>query len=79
MKLAGDSIWLATQPDDKPNFVPGWLLELDRRTGKLLGHVDVTGVHGMDALRDGELFVGPGSNQDSPQWLRPLSTAAKHE
>lgn len=79
LKLDGNSIWLATQPDDEPNFVPGWLLKLDRRTGKLLGHVDVTGVHGMDALRDGELFVGPGPNQDSPQWLRPLSTAGKRE
>jgi hypothetical protein len=59
LKLDGDSIWLATQPMELPNFAPGWLLKLDRKTGKLLGHVNVTGAHGMDT-HDGELFIGPG-------------------
>ncbi len=80
LKIDGDSIWLATQPLDLPNFSPGWLLKLDRKTGKLLGHVDVTGAHGMDALSDGELFIGPGCTgpctglepgRTSPQWFRP--------
>jgi DNA-binding beta-propeller fold protein YncE len=74
LKLDGDSIWLATQSLDLPPLGPGWLLKLDHKTGNLLGHVDVTGAHGIDVLSDGELFLGPGPNQASPQWLRPLAT-----
>ncbi len=80
LKLDGDYLWLATQPLELPNFSPGWLLKLDRKTGKLLGHVNVTGAHGMD-VHDGELFIGPGCTggpctgvepgRTFPQWLRP--------
>ncbi len=73
LKLDGDSIWLATQSLDWPALGPGWLLKLDRKTGKLLGHVDVAGAHGIDVLSDGQLFLGPGPNQASPQSLRPPS------
>ena len=77
LKLDGDSIWLATQPLDAPNFSVGWLLKLDRKTGKLLGHVIAPGAHGMEALTDGELFFGPGLKEASPQWLRPVAASAK--
>lgn len=63
-------IWLATQPLELPNLSPGWLLKLDRRTGQVLGYVDVTGAHGMDVLENGELMVGPGPNRASPLWFR---------
>ena len=75
LKLSGDAIWLATQPLDAPMLSPGWLLKMDRKTGKLLGYVEVTGAHGMDALENGELMVGPGPNRDAPQWFRPTSSA----
>ena len=71
LKLDGDSIWLATQPLDVPNFASGWLLKLDRKSGKLLGHFDMAGAHGIDVLNNGEIFLGPGPKQASPQWLRP--------
>ena len=63
-------VWLATQPRDLPNLSPGWLLELDPATGALLGHVEVTGVHGMDVMRSGELLVGPGPDAKRPQFFR---------
>ena len=79
LKLDGEYIWLATQPLDLPNFSSGWLLKLDRNTGKLLSRIDVIGAHGMDA-HNGELFFGPGCKdgpctgrepgRTSPQWIR---------
>ena len=77
LKLSGNTLWLATQPLDLPVFSPGWLLKLDPKTGRVFGHVNATGAHGMDALRKGELFFGPGPNQAAPQWLRPAPTAPR--
>jgi hypothetical protein len=70
LKVTGEVIWLATQPLELPNGSPGWLLKLDRATGKVLGYVEVTGGHGMDVLENGDLMVGPGPNGASPQWFR---------
>jgi hypothetical protein len=77
LKLQGDSIWLATQPLDASTFSTGWVLKLNRDNGKLLGHVDMAGGHGIDVLRGGEIFLGPGPKQTSPQWLRPIVTPSK--
>ena len=63
-------MWLATQPRNEPNLSPGWLMKIDRKTGSVLGYVDVTGVHGMDAMPDGEVMVGPGPDAKAPQWFR---------
>lgn len=70
LKLAPGALWLATQPRDLPNLSPGWLMKIDRQTGRILGYVEVTGVHGMEALESGELLVGPGPNAIAPQWFR---------
>ena len=53
-----------------PNLSPGWLIELDAKTGRVLGYVDVTGVHGMDVMANGDLIVGPGPQSRHPQWFR---------
>lgn len=58
--LQKDALWLATQPRDLPNSSPGWLLKVDRATGKLLGYVDDVANHGMDVLPNGELLQAPG-------------------
>ena len=71
LKLDGNFIWLGTQPLDLPNFVSGWVLKLDRHSGKLLGHVDIAGAHGMDVLSNGVVLLGPGPKQTSPQRLAP--------
>ena len=70
LKLAGGAIWLATQPRNLPNLSPGWMIKLDRKTGNVLGYVEVTGVHGMDMLGNGELIVGPGPEAKHPQWFK---------
>src|SRR5262245_23310156 len=50
LKIAGRSIWLATQPRNVPNLSPGWLIEVDTKTGGVKSYVDVTGAHGMDVM-----------------------------
>src|SRR5204862_467385 len=37
------ALWIGTQPRNKPNGAPGWLMKLDRRTGAVLGYVESTG------------------------------------
>jgi streptogramin lyase len=70
LKVVPGAVWLATQPRDEPNLSPGWLMKIDRKIGSLLGYVEVTGVHGMDALPNGEVIVGPGPDAKAPQWFR---------
>jgi len=70
LKLVGHELWLATQPRNEPNLSPGWLVAINRDTGELLRSVEVTGVHGMDVMRNGNLLVGPGPNASAPRWFR---------
>lgn len=70
LKLQKNAIWAASQPRNLPNLSPGWLLKIDRETGKLLGYVDSAGNHGVHATENGELMLGPGPNQ-TPQLYRP--------
>jgi len=70
LKAEPGAMWLATQPRNEPNLSPGWLMKIDRKSGSVLGYVDVTGVHGMEALPKGEVMVGPGPDAKAPQWFR---------
>jgi len=70
LQLTPGAIWLATQHSNERNMSPGWLMKIDRATGDLLGYVEVTGVHGMAVLDDGELMVAPGPDAAHPQWFR---------
>ena len=77
LDISGDIMWLVTQPLELPNTGPGWLLKLDRATGKVLGYADVNGVHGMVALENGELIIGLGPDVMAPWWYRPIATEAR--
>lgn len=70
LKLTNDALWLAAQPRDEPNLSPGWLIKINPFSGELLGSVEVTGVHGMDVMPNGNLLVGPGPGGASPRWVR---------
>jgi streptogramin lyase len=70
LKSDRGAMWLATQQRNEPNLSPGWLMKVDRNTGAVLGYVEVTGVHGMEAMADGELLVGPGPDAKAPQWFQ---------
>jgi DNA-binding beta-propeller fold protein YncE len=62
LTLAGDALWLSTIPRG-PNGTPGWLVQLDRVSGKLRGSVDASGNHGMAVMRNGSLLHAPGPEQ----------------
>ncbi len=62
LKLVQNTIWLSSVPRG-PNSVPGWLIKLDRASGKILGYVPAEGMHGMDVMTNGDLLQAPGPNQ----------------
>lgn len=59
LKLAQNAIWLSSVPRG-PNNVPGWLIKVDRASGKVLGYVAAAGLHGMDVMTSGDLLQAPG-------------------
>jgi hypothetical protein len=60
LELDGDAIWLTSQPRNEPNFVPGWLIKVERATGRLIGQIRSAGGHGVARDRNGDVLLGPG-------------------
>jgi DNA-binding beta-propeller fold protein YncE len=57
LKLAGNVLWAGMQQLNEPTGAPGWVVKLDRNTGKMLGHLDVAdkgGLHSMEQTASGE-------------------------
>lgn len=67
LKLAGDAMWLSSIPRG-PNGAPGWLIKVDRASGKVLGYVDAVGNHGMEVMPNGDLLQAPGPDQIPQQY-----------
>lgn len=63
LALDGNAIWLTSQPRNKRNLAPGWLIKVDRATGRLLGSVESSGGHGVTVAPNGDILLGPGPNQ----------------
>jgi hypothetical protein len=64
LKLVGDVIWAAVKPLDQSRAAPGWVVKLDRESGKILGHLDVPesmGLHTIDVSASGEPIVTLGN------------------
>ena len=70
LTLAGNAIWLSTIPRG-PNSAPGWLIRVDRASGKLLGYVESAGNHGMDVMPDGDLLQAPGPDLVPQRYRSP--------
>lgn len=68
MTSTGD-LWIGTQPRTSPNTAAGWLMKLDRKTGKILGYVDSSGLHSVDQIAPGEPVTG--TRPDDLLWFRP--------
>jgi hypothetical protein len=63
LKLDGDFLWAGTQPLDLNPGSPGWVIKLDRRSGEILGHINVTevfGLHSIDLTPAGEPVISLG-------------------
>ncbi len=67
------NLWLGTHARNVVNEAPGWLVNVDRKTGKVLGYVESPGLHSVDAVRKGEVLSDPGrGNLNRVLWHRAV-------
>jgi DNA-binding beta-propeller fold protein YncE len=69
VRATGDAIWASMQPIDTPVPSPGWIVKLDRKTGRVLGSVESNGLHSVTVSSHGEIFTGI-SGQTKILWFR---------
>src|SRR4029077_5742932 len=50
LKLSGGALWAGMQPLNEPPGGPGWLVNLDRKSGKILGCVEVSDKGGLHCV-----------------------------
>lgn len=63
------ALWIGTQLRNLPTGSDGWLMKIDRKTGKLLGYVDSAhGHHIVNPSKSGDLFSG--ARPDTVLWFR---------
>ena len=63
-KLTNGSLWAATGPFDPPPGAPGWIVKLDPRSGRILGHLDIPegrSGHCIELMPSGEPLVTVGN------------------
>jgi hypothetical protein len=64
LKVAGDVLWACIAPSDEPVGSPGWLVKMDRHSGRMLGHLELlealTG-HAVDLSSTGEPMATEGN------------------
>jgi hypothetical protein len=51
-------LWIGTQPRNVPNGTEGWIVKVDRRTGKVLGAMQSGGTHSIEVNPQGEPMTG---------------------
>ena len=64
LKLVGGVLWSSMQPFNQPPGSAGWVVKLDRNTGKILGHLDVPearGLHSVEQMPSGEPLTTVGN------------------
>jgi DNA-binding beta-propeller fold protein YncE len=64
LKLAGGVLWAGMQPLNEPTGAAGWVVKLDPKTGKMLGHLDVSedhGLHSVEQMPSGEPVTNQGN------------------
>lgn len=70
LKLAGNALWAGMQPLDEPIGSPGWLVKFDRKTGTMVGHIDVAqqrALHSVEQMPSGDPLT---TWQDQLVWFR---------
>jgi 6-bladed beta-propeller protein len=58
------TLWAGMQPLDEPPGSPGWVVKLDRKTGKILGYVTVSeraGLHSVEDTGEGQPMTSVGN------------------
>lgn len=64
------ALWIGTQPRNLPNGAEGWILKVDRKTGKVLGQVASPGFHSVEVNASGEAFTGARGHPNEVLWFR---------
>jgi DNA-binding beta-propeller fold protein YncE len=64
----GGDLWIGTQPRNVPNGTEGWIVKVDRRTGKVLGAMQSGGTHSIEVNPEGEALTGV--RPDKVHWFR---------
>ena len=57
LKLVGNVLWAGLQDFSQPPGSPGWVVKFDCKTGKMIGHLDVSevrGLHSVEQMPSGE-------------------------
>jgi hypothetical protein len=66
------NLWIGTHPRNVINEAPGWLVNVDRNNGMVLGYVESPGLHSVDATVAGMVLADPGrGNTNRVVWFRP--------
>jgi len=65
------NLWIGTHPRNVANEAEGWLVKVDRATGKVLGYVESPGLHSVDVGANGDVLADPGrGNPNQVVWFR---------
>ena len=68
------NLWIGTHARNVINEAPGWLVNVDPKTGNVIGYVESPGLHSVDAARKGEVLSDPGrGNLNRVLWHRPAN------
>jgi hypothetical protein len=65
------NLWIGTHPRNVVNEAPGWLVNVDKTTGKVLGYVESPGLHSVSVAPNGDVLADPGrGNTNRVVWFR---------
>src|SRR5262249_34457891 len=68
--FSAGALWIGTQQRNEPTGSDGWLMKLDRRSGKILGYVESGhGHHVVNVGTQGDLVSG--ARPSTVWWFRP--------
>jgi len=71
------SLWIGTHPRNVINEAPGWLINVERKTGTILSYVESPGLHSVHVDSAGNVLSDPGrGNPNRVQWF-PLQTGRR--
>jgi sugar lactone lactonase YvrE len=74
LKIVGDVLWAAMQRLDQPTGSAGWIVKMDRDSGRILGHLGVaepSGLHSIEISSSGEPVITLGNQL---MWFRRIGT-----
>jgi len=65
------TLWIGTHPRNVANEAAGWLVNVDCKTGKVLGYVESPGLHSVHVNAAGDVLSDPGrGNLNRVLWFR---------